>query len=114
MNPNVQVAREVVGVMTGGSEGGSGGKPEKMRNAGIETETGNDDDVQTSEKGAANSTPGNEGSSMVSKKTMAAAATAEEGVVGSTRKKRLGAYRCFLVARTQGAATQKGTAGEDH
>jgi hypothetical protein len=114
MNPNVQVAREVVGVMTGGNGGENGGTPEKMRDAGIETETGNDGDVQTSEKGAANSTPGNEGSSVVSKKTMTAAATAEEGVVGSTRTKRLGACRCFLVARTQGAATRKGTAGEDH
>jgi len=93
----------------GESGGGGGGTPEKE--VGGEIETGNDGGVQTSERVAANSTSGNEESSVVLMRTTIAV---EEDAGGSTQTKRLEACSCSLVARIQGAATRKGMVGEDH
>lgn len=77
-----------------------------------ETATATDidgDDAQISGRGAANSGSENEGPLR-----MAAAVAEGEEVGGSTKTKREEAYSCSLVARTQGAVTRKGMAGEDH
>ena len=76
-------------VMFGEDE--SAGTPDE---AGAGTETDNDGDARTFEKGSANSTLG------------------DGGLL--TKTKRLEACSCPPVARTQEVATQKGTAGEDH
>ena len=86
--------------------------PEGEAGVGTETETDNGGDARTSGKGAVNSNPGSECSSMGLMKTTTAAAAAEEAG-GSTQTKRLGAYNCSPVARTQEAVIRKGTAGDD-
>jgi len=91
-------------------EDGSAETSEKEVDA--ETETDNDGDVQASERGAANSMPGNEESWMGLTKTTIA--VGEEEVADSTQTKRLEAYSCSLVARNQGALTRKGMVGVDH
>lgn len=93
------------------------GTPEEEADSETEIETDNGD-VQSSEKGAAGSTPGGEGTSEGPTKTTTAvvvvAAVGEGGVTSSRQTRNLRACNCSLAARTQGVATQKGTAGEDH
>lgn len=87
------------------------------KEADVENEIDNDDDgddVQEYEKEAVNSTQENEGSSADPTKTVVAVVAAEEEAASSMRTKRLGAYSCSLVARTQEAAAQKGMVGDDH
>lgn len=92
-------------VMFGEDE--SAGTPDE---AGAGTETDNDGDARTFEKGSANSTLG-DGGLLTKTKTVA---VVEEEAAYSTQTKRLEACSCPPVARTQEVATQKGTAGEDH
>ena len=114
MNRNVPAAQDVgVAVTIGGD--GSVRTPEKEADAETEPETGNGGGARIFEKGLANSTPGNEGTSTgPTKTTTVAVAVGEEGVASSKQTKRLGACSCPPGARTQEAAVQKGTAGEDH
>jgi len=85
---------------------GEGGGVEVFGEADVETETDNDDDG--SEREAANSTPGNEGSSADPTRT-----AAEEEAASSMQTKSFGACSCSPVARTQEAATQREMVGED-
>jgi hypothetical protein len=105
------VVREEVELM--GGDGWSARTSEKEVDA--ENETDNDDDgVQGSERGAADSMQGSEGSSADPTKTAAAAVAAKEEAASSMRTKRLGVYSCSPVARTQGVAARKGMVGEGH
>ena len=93
---------------------GEGESAETLEEADVETETDNDGDAQTSERGAANLTPGNGGTLAGPTKMTEAVAAAGEEVARLTRTKWQGACNCSLVAHTQEAAAQKGMAGEVH
>jgi len=99
-------------------EGGSVETAEKEADVGTETDNDGDDDgdgdAQGSEREAANSTLGNEGSSADPTKTAEAVAAAEEEAASSMQTKGLGVCSCSPVARTQEGAARKGMVGEDH
>jgi len=93
---------------------GEGESADTVEEVGVGTETDDDGDAQGSEREGANSTLGNEGSSVDPTKTAAAVAAAKEEAASSMQTKRSGLCSCSPVARTQEGAVQKGMVKEGH